>query len=268
MEFITGRQWIAEPEPGGSTAIPGRRHPARASQLRARSPLVLYPDRPAAPQASTLRQRSCRTPEARGDIRDLARLLERTEPMVGHRASRAPAVLQRGHRREGRARSYSAAARPERSSTAIAAPVPLGRSPPASGWPLPPTSEVMPAAEPTAGRSAGQEPAMNGTRAPAGAAAHAVRHGARHDRAQAGAALTPCPPRPPRAIHDRSRTTDPEGTISRPEQRPGFSWKGRQLWQIPPSPNGYRISSSPLGTHHLRQGPGRSPRLGTASNAR
>ena len=33
--------------------------------------------------------------------------------------------------------------------------------------------------------------------------------------------------------HHRSRGRYPQ---------PGFSWKGRQLWQIPPSLNGYRIS--------------------------
>ena len=80
-----------------------------------------------------------------------------------------------------------------------------------------------------------------GALAPAAAAAHAVLT----EHAMTGtsgrlpgampAAATQSNSRP--LTHHRSR-----GHYSRPGKQPGFSRKGRQLWQIQPSPNGYRIS--------------------------
>ncbi len=80
-----------------------------------------------------------------------------------------------------------------------------------------------------------------GALAPAAAPAHAVltEHAmtgtSRHLPGAMPAAATQSHSRP--LTHHRSR-----GHYSRPGKQPGFSWKGKQLWQIPPSPNGYRIS--------------------------
>ena len=72
-------------------------------------------------------------------------------------------------------------------------------------------------------------------------------------------------------------TDDRDATASRGPRFPAAEWrrpefpldKAGKLWQTPAVPEWVPgFPSAPLGTHHLGRGPGRGPRLGTASNAR
>ena len=235
VEFITRRQWIAEPELEAAPRFPGivTRFGQVSSAHAARWCFIQTARQ--AEEALSGAQR----PRSRGH-QGSRPAPGRAEPMVGHRASRAPAVLQRGHRREGRA-ARRAAARPEPRHPRRARHACPPRHEPASRRPAVTADQGGHAGAGHRGTVPGPEPAMNGTPAPAGAAAHAA--GTAHPMTVTRRRRLDAMPAAATQANSRPLTHHPpRGRYLRPEQRPGFSWKGRQLCQVPPSPAGYRIS--------------------------
>ena len=152
VEFITRRQWIAEPELEAAPRFPGIvTRFGQVSSAHAARWCFIQTARQAEEALS-----GASAPEA-GDIRDLARLLDALSRWSG---IARPALLRSCSEVIGEKDGQLVAQPPGRNPVTLAAldtPVPLGMSLPAGGSPSPPTREAMPARA-TAGRSPGRSP--------------------------------------------------------------------------------------------------------------